>query len=187
MGGTPTNDTAAHLSQDDAGEGCNMSAIIYQSTKFYHAREQYFAVAGEHTLLRLTIGSIGGQRGGAIKTATASDFGAPPIYRDREALIKAMRVGLQNLAGGEVDLCIDSDGKGRRFAEICLCGTRDQLFEALTLLADEVARYLGQSAKVDHTVGCSDLRDLYDDLCIAEGVPVYLSDGMYLGSDGRLL
>ena len=40
---------------------------------------------------------------------------------------------------------------------------------------------------VDHTAGCSDLRDLYDDLCIAEGAPIYLSDGMYLGSDGRLL
>lgn len=164
-----------------------MSAIIYQSTKFYHAREQYFAVAGEHTLLRLTIGSIGGHQGGAIKTATASDFGAPPIYRDREALINALQVGIRNLAGGEVDLCIDSDGKGRRFAEICLSGTRDQLFEALTLLADEMARYLGQPAEVDHTAGCSDLRDLYDDLCIAEGAPIYLSDGVYLGSDGRLL
>jgi hypothetical protein len=61
------------------------------------------------------------------------------------------------------------------------------LFEALTLLADEMARYLGQPTEVDHTAGCSDLRDLYDDLCIAEGAPIYLSDGMYLGSDGRLL
>lgn len=164
-----------------------MSATIYQSTKFHHAREQYFAVAGEHTLLRLTLGSIGGRQGGAIKTATASDFGAPPIYRDREALIGALRVGIQNLAGREVDLCIDSDGKGRRFAEICLPGTREQLIEALALLADEMARYLGQPAEDDHAAGCSDLRDLYDDLCIAEGVPVYLSDGMYLGSDGRLL
>ncbi|MCE8540218.1 hypothetical protein KBY27_22365 [Ruegeria pomeroyi] len=164
-----------------------MSATIYQSTKFYHAREQYFAVAGEHTLLRLTLGSSGGRQGGAIKTATANDFGAPPVYRDRQALISAMRVGIQNLAGREVDLCIDIDGKGRWFAEICLPGTRDQLIELLTLLANEMARYLRRSAEDDHTAGCSDLRDLYDDLCIAEGVPVYLSDGMHLGSDGRLL
>ena len=164
-----------------------MPAAIYQSTKFAYAREQYFAVAGGHTLLRLTLGRIGGRQGGAIKTATASDFGAPPIYRDREALIGALRVGFQNLAGGEVDLCIDRDGKGRRFAEICLPGTRDQLIEALTLLADEMARYLSHPTEEEHTAGCSDLSDLYDNLCIAEGVPVYLSDGMYLGSDGRLL
>lgn len=164
-----------------------MPATIHQSTKFAYAREQYFAVADGHTLLRLTLGACGGQPGGAIKIATASDFGAAPVLRDREALIKAMRRGVQNLGGREQDLNIEIDGKGRRFAEICLPGTRDQLIEALTLLADEMARYLGQPAEEDHTAGCSDLRDLYDDLCIADGVLVYLSDGMYLGSDGRLI
>ena len=187
VSGTPANFAAARLSQDDANKGTNMSTTIYRSTKFYHAREQYFAVAGEHTLLRLTLGCIGGRQGGAIKTATASDFGAPPVYRDSEALIGALRGRIQNLAGGEVELCIDNDGKGRRFAEICLPGTRDQLIEALALLTDDIARYLGLRSEDNHTAGCSDLRDLYDDLCIAEGVPVYLSDGMYLGSDGRLL
>lgn len=164
-----------------------MCATIYQSKKFYYAREQYFVVVGEHTLLRLTFGSIGGRQGGAIKTATASDFGAPPIYWDREALISAMQIGIQDLAGGEVNLCIKSDGKGRTFAEICLLGTRHQLTEALTLLADEMARYLCQPTEVEDAVGCRDLSDLYDDLCIAEDVPVYLSDGIYLGYEGRLL
>ena len=163
-----------------------MPATIHQSTKFAYAHEQYFAVASGHTLLRLTLGGIGGRPGGAIKTATASDFGAPPIYRDPEALIDAMQVGIQNLAGSEVNLCVDIDGKGRRFAEVSLPGTRDQLIQVLPLLAEEMARYLDQRVENGKTISYSDLRDLYDDLCISEGEPVYLSDGVYLGSDGRL-
>ena len=163
-----------------------MSATIHQSTKFAFAREQYFAVAGGHTLLRLTLGSIGGRPGGAIKTATASDFGAPPVYRDPEVLIKAMQIGIQNLVGSPVDLCIDIDGKGRRFAEISLQGKRDQFIQVLLLLAEEMARHIEQRRGDGQTIGQSDLRGLYDDLCISEGEPVYLSDGVYLGSDGRL-
>lgn len=86
-----------------------------------------------------------------------------------------------------MELCIDYDGKGRRFAEIYLPGTRDQLSEALILLADEMALYLGRPVEVVHAAGYNDLRNLYEDLCITEGVPVYLSDDVYLGSDGRLL
>ena len=104
-----------------------MTAIIYQATKFDYAREQYFAVAGGHTLLRLTIGSIGGQAGGAVKTATASDFGAAPVYRDREVLINAMCLGMQNLGGRPDDVSIEIDGKGRRFGEITLQGSREFL------------------------------------------------------------
>lgn len=164
-----------------------MPATIYQSTKFAHAREQYFAVAGGHTLLRLTLGSLGGCPGGAIKTATASDLGAPPVYRDPDALVDAMQVGIRSLAGSEVDLCVDRDGKGRRFAEITLPGTRDQFIEVLPLLAEEMARYLDQRKENAHTIGCNELRDLYDDLCIFDGEPIYLSDGVSLGSDGQLL
>lgn len=163
-----------------------MTAIIYQSTKFDHAHEQYYAVAGGHTLLRMTIGAIGGQPGGAIKTATASDFGAAPVYRDRESLTKAMCRGVQNLGGGAQDVSIEIDGKGRRFGEITLPGAREQLIEAFHRLAEEMERHLDRP--LDGACDCkySDLRELYDDLCHSLGEPVYLSDGVYLGLDGRL-
>lgn len=163
-----------------------MTAAIYQSTKFDYARDQYFAVAGGHTLLRLTLGSLGGRPGGAIKTATASDTGAPPVYPDSDALIDAMQIGIRGLVGSEVKLCVDRDGKWRRFAEITLPGTRDQFIEVLPLLADEMARHLDQRTENDRTTRCNDLRDLYDDLSISEGEAIYLSDGVSLGSDGQL-
>ncbi|AOZ70744.1 hypothetical protein LPB142_16565 [Rhodobacter xanthinilyticus] len=163
-----------------------MPATIHQSTKFAFAREQYFAVAHGHTLLRLTLGACGGQPGGAIKTATASDFGAAPVFRDREALTKAMRRGVQNLGGRAQDVNIEIDGKGRRFGEIALAGSREQLIEALRLLAEQMEDHLGRSFDSAHDSGYSDLRELYHDLHHTEGEPVYLSDGVYLGSDGRL-
>lgn len=163
-----------------------MTAIIHKSTKFDYAREQFFAVAGGHTLLRLTIGCIRGQAGGAIKTATASDYGAAPVYRDRDALIDAMSLGVQCLGGRPDDVSIEIDGKGRRFGEITMQGSREFLIEALQHLAQVMAPHLGRRLEHAHDSGYGNLRELYDDLCYAEGEPVYLSDGVYLGSDGRL-
>ena len=163
-----------------------MPATIHLSTKFDYAREQYFAVASGHTLLRLTLGACGGQPGGAIKTATASDFGAAPVFRDREALTDAMCRGVQDLGGKAQDVSIDVDGKGRQFGEIALAGSREQLIEVFRLLAEQVEIHLSPLADCAHDSGCCDLRRLYDDLCHTEGEPVYLSDGMYLGSGGHL-
>lgn len=163
-----------------------MPATIHQSTKFAHAREQYFAVASGHTLLRLTLGKCGGQSGGAIKTATASDIGAAPVFRDRGALTNAMRRGVQDLGGKAQDVSIEVDGKGRQFGEIALTGSREQLIEAFHLLAEQMEYHLCRPMDGTHEGGYSDLRELYDDLCHTDGVPVYLSDSMYLGSNGRL-
>ena len=74
-----------------------MTVSVYTSSKFHHAPVQYFAEASGHTLLRLTCGYLGGEVGGAIKTATASDPGFAPAYRDREELIEAMRDSLQRM------------------------------------------------------------------------------------------
>ncbi len=163
-----------------------MPATIHQSMKFAYAREQYFAVAHGHTLLRLTLGACGGQPGGAIKTATANDFGAAPVFPDREALTKAMRHGVQNLGGIAQDVNIEIDGKGRPFGEIALAGSREQLIEALHQLTEQMEDHLGRLLDDAHDRGCTDLLGLYGDLCICEGEPVYLSDGVFLGSDGRL-
>ena len=163
-----------------------MTVTIYQSTKFDYAHEQYYAVSGGYTLLRLTLGAIGGQPGGAIKTATASDFGAAPIYLDREALAEAMCAGVENLVGRAQDVSIEVDGKGRLFGEITLPGLRDQLVEALHQLAEEMERHLGRPVNDAHDSRYSDLHDLYDDLRHTIGEPVYLSDGVYLGPDGHL-
>lgn len=163
-----------------------MPATIHQSTKFAYAREQYFAVASGHTLLRLTLGAYGGQPGGAIKTATASDLGAAPVFRDREALTNAMCRGVQDLGGKAQDVSIEVDGKGRQFGEIALAGSREQLIEAFHRLAEQMEDHLCRPVDGAHDNECSALRELYDDLCHSVGEPAYLSDGVHLGSDGRL-
>lgn len=161
-----------------------MTVTIYESTKFNHSREQYYAVAGHHTLLRLTCGGIGGQSGGAIKTATASDDGAAPVYFDRDALIAALTIGVQNLGGRSEDVVTDRDGKGRCFASINLAGNREDLLDAFKQLAEQIEKILDR--KINRDTGYNDMRDLYNDLCHTVGEPVYLSDGVYLGSEGHM-
>jgi hypothetical protein len=163
-----------------------MTVTIYQSTKFDHAQHQYYAEAGGHTLLRLTCGHLSGEQGGAIKTATASDLGAAPVYRDREELIAGMGFGVQSLGGRVQDVSIETDGKGRRFGEVTLVGSRGELIGALRELAEETEHFLARSSGSVHGSRNSELRDRYDDLCVEDGAPVYLSDGVYLGADGHL-
>jgi hypothetical protein len=163
-----------------------MTVTIYQSTKFDHARHQYYAEAGGHTLLRLTCGYLGGEHGGALKTATASDLGSAPVYRGREELIAGMGFGVQRLGGRAQDVSIEMDGKGRRFGEITLAGSRGNLIGALRELAEEMEHFLARSLGSAHHSRDSDRRDLYDDLCAEEGTPIYLSDGVYLSADGHL-
>lgn len=155
-----------------------MTVTIYQSTKFDHARVQYYAEAGGHTLLRLTFGNLRGEPGGAIKTATASDNGAAPVYRGREELTAAMRFGVQSLGGRAQNVSVEIDGKGRRVGEITLQGTRSELIEALRALTEEMARNLCRSSESVHDTGYSDLRDQYNDLCVV--------DGVYLDFSGHL-
>lgn len=162
-----------------------MTVAIYEATKFYHAKEQYYATARGHTLLRLTYGRRNGEWGGAIKTATASDFGAAPVYRDRDNLIAVMILSVQNLGGSAQAVSTDRDGKGRCFGEVVLTGARDQLIGALGALAEEMEKHLGK--RINRANDCSDLLGLYDDLCYTDGQPVYLSDGVYLTNDGRLI
>ena len=119
-----------------------MTVAIYQSTKFDYAREQYYAEAGGHTLLRLTCGNLAGEAGGAIKSATARDFDAAPVYRNPEELVTAMRLSVRNLGGRTQDVSIEVDGKGRLFGEIALSGSRDYLFEVLHQLAEEMEHNL---------------------------------------------
>ena len=162
-----------------------MTVAIYQSTKFNYAREQYYAETGGYTLLRLTCGNLEGKPGGAIKVATASDFGAAPVYPNREELTTAMRLSVLKLGGQTQDVSIDIDGKGRQFGEITLPGSRNVLFEALGELAKEMELHLGRSRRSTRDVGYNDLRNLYDDLCVVKGEPAYLSDGVYLDADGH--
>ena len=116
-------------------------ATIYKSTKFHHAHEQYCAIAGGYTLLRLTLGAINGEPGGAIKTATASDFETTPIYHDRETLIEVMRNVIQDLGGRTENVDYRNDKKGRQFGEIRLSGSRKEIMEFFRQFTEKIGSY----------------------------------------------
>ena len=120
-------------------------ATIYQSTKFHHAyendREQYYAMAGGYTLLRLVVGEIDDQPGGMIKTATASDFGAAPIYPDRETLVEVMYNGVQELGERTEDIDFRTDEKGRLFSQIGLPGSPGKIMNIFQRLTEKMEGY----------------------------------------------
>lgn len=100
-----------------------MTVNIYKSTKFDHAREQYYAETGGHTILRLTCGNIAGEPGGAIKSATAKDLNAAPVDHNTEELVAAMRLSVRNLGGRAQDVSIEADIKAA-FSERSHCQAR---------------------------------------------------------------
>lgn len=163
-----------------------MTVSIRKSSKFNHARVQYFAEAGGHTLLRLTCGSRGGEVGGAIKTATARDPGFAPVCSDREKLFLAMKNSVQTLGDNADNVSLELDGKRRAFGEITLKGSEEELVEVLRALAKEMEFLIAQPRQVGAIENNFSLSDLYTDLCVQDGMPVYLSDGVYLEADGRM-
>ena len=114
---------------------------IYKSAKFHYAHEQYCSIAGGYTLLRLTLGAIDGEPGGAIKTATASDFRYAPIYRDRETLVEVMCNVIQDLDGRTENVDFRTDEKGRLFGEIRLSGSRKEIMEFFRRLTEKIGSY----------------------------------------------
>lgn len=67
-----------------------------------------------------------------------------------------------------------------------MSGSQDQLVETLHQLAEEMEPNLSRSLDGVNDNGLGELREIYDDLCHTAGEPVYLSDGVYLDSDGNL-
>lgn len=159
-----------------------MTVAIYPSKKFHHSDQQYCAEAGGYILLRLTLGQKNGKLGGAIKTATAGESGGAPAYKNRERLIDALRHSVLKLGGSAdaVALCYDEQSS-RKFGECTGEGSIDDLQTALTDLTEEMAMKLGLLPS-----SRDEMQALYSDLCIGDGIPVYLSDGGYLDADGNL-
>lgn len=122
---------------------------IVPSTKFHHAKRQWRIEADRHTLLRLTYG----QTGGALKTATARDEGGGPVFPDRAHLIQAMADSVEKLAGPNVELWLDEDGKGRQYLELTATASLQDFFEAANTIATEMTVVLSQPARLNTTRG----------------------------------
>ena len=152
-----------------------MNIDIIESKKFYNSRMQYRADVEGFTLLRLTCGLSGA----AIKTATVGDDWGMPVYPDQCALISAMKVALTKIYGSNSNFEITEDGNFRPFGETTRRGSKESCINFVTILAKD----MGNTLNLD--VG-NEMRNLYNDICHTDGEPMYLSDGVYLNSDGEL-
>lgn len=118
-----------------------------------------------------------------LMTATASDNSG--IYRglnDEErnrAVIAAQKVVKLQF---DVESSVSQDWKGREYVPIALIDQEGVDTTELTEMIDLFFQYYYEPNALDN-----DLIDIYNGICVEDGEDVYLSDGMWLTSDGRLI
>ena len=157
--------------------------IIESKKSGLDSRESYVVTRNRTSFLRI----LGGEPEWALMTATASeDDGRIKVCADQLRLIEsALRLG------AELDTkpSVETDWLGREYVKICII-TREQgqsekvfdsenesLFRRFFEIYDEYRDLDSRDS--------SEMRELYDVLAIDDqGGDVYLSDGVWLSSDG---
>tara|TARA_B100000678_G_scaffold252574_1_gene228609 strand:+ start:753 stop:1226 length:474 start_codon:yes stop_codon:yes gene_type:complete len=153
-------------------------AIIKNSTKFGGAMHETSITAGGYLILR----SVLRQQERAVMTATAAEDepGAKPIYPDQEALFNAANRVFHEI-GGHVTL--KTDIKGRRYIETHFMDS----WNTVSQVAHQVAELLGLD---DVVIGDSVMADYWHEHVQNEHDDdelIYLSDGMSVNKEGRLI
>lgn len=163
----------------------NAFSVLESSKVGLNSRESYVVVRNRTAFLRIR----GAEPEWSLATATADeDRGHIRVCAEQPRLIEAaLRLGAELKTGPTVE----KDWKGREYVKICSItrrpGEGEEAFDA------ENQRALGRFFEIyDSLPRLSDRpiverRNLYDELAIGEhGEDVYLSDGVWLGSDGSL-
>ena len=153
----------------------------------FAADENWMVVRGGEIFLRL----VGGDGSYALMTATAGeDKASPRPCANQHVLRQAAR---RPAADFEVEPHEDKDSAGRDFVRICgftIDGpaeeTRRQTLGEVYAVCDALFKNFDHAYR-DTRGDDSSLKEIYDVLAIDEsGDSVYLSDGVWLGSDGNL-
>lgn len=159
---------------------------VLESTKVgLESKESYVVVRNRTVFLRI----LGADPKWFLMTATADeDHGRVLVCTDQRRLIEAaLRLGAELNTGPTVE----RDWKGREYVKVCVItresGESDGAFD------EENGRALGRFFEIYDNLPklCSRPIDercnLYDELALDEqGEDVYLSDGVWLSSDGSL-
>jgi len=155
---------------------------ILESTKVgLNSKESYIVVRNETSFLRI----LGNDPKWRLMTATASeDRGCIHVCAEQRRLIEcALRFGVELKTGPYVEI----DWCGREYVNVCEItqdsGQNDEAFNDensrhLTRFFEIYDNYLNQDSRAE-----DEMRELYDALSI-DGQDVYLSDGVWLSSDG---
>lgn len=147
--------------------------------------ESYVVVRSKTSFLRL----LGQQPYWELMTATASeDTGGVQVCSSHRRLIDAaLRTSLE-LGGTQPK--VEADWLGREYVKLCVlrqdAGESDALVKSQ--LDEVIERFFGfyDSYESPDLKDQDELRSLYSALAIDEGEDVYLSDGLWLRSDGSV-
>jgi len=149
------------------------------------SKESYVVVRNRTAFLRI----LGTEPEWSLMTATADeDHGRVLVCLDQRRLIEAaLRLGVEL----NTEPTVKRDWKGREYVKVCFitrnCGEHDEAFDKESTRA--FVRFFeifdGLQRLSDRPI--VERRNLYDQLDLGDsGEDVYLSDGVWLSSDGSL-
>jgi len=149
------------------------------------SEESYVVTRGATSFLRV----LGREPAWELMTATASeDHGRVRVCADRRRLVKsAFRLGVEL----GTDPVGDRDRAGREYVRICVInresGESQEAFEnEHAVVFRRFFEIFDESENVECGAG-DDMREVYDALAADDqGSDVYLSDGVWLSSDGSV-
>ncbi len=144
------------------------------------SREHFIVTIGNFVCLRI----LGQGPKYAIVTATADeDNKLFRALRNQELLIEAARKTSEALGGAHL-MC--RDNYGREYVQICRIENQEDARRVIEVF-DGFIPCIGNDNKQAESEARNELRELYDALAPdASGEDVYLQDGVWLGSGGKI-
>lgn len=149
---------------------------LKKSVKFDLKSEEKYVVIRDNAILLRILGEEGNY---VTVTPTApDDKGSHIVYQNQYLL---MEVFVEVIEKYDLKHEIKKDWKGREYVS----------FEKAEYLSD-VCRFA--DVFIDHLIekgyskssGRDQMQEIYSGMCVEEGEPVYMSDGMYLFPDGSM-
>ena len=159
--------------------------VIQSSKVGLDSEESYIVVRNGISFLRI----LGGEPNWIVMTATASeDHGRIKVCPERPRLVgSALRLSVEH--GGNPR--VEKDWLGREYVKICTITrepeeSEDDFQSQNGALFQRLFKIFDSYSSLDSRGG-NEMRELYDVLAVGDdGDEVYLSDGVWLSSDGSL-
>ena len=159
--------------------------ILKSEKQGLNSKESYIVSRGQISFLRI----LGADPQWELMTATASeDHGRIQVCNNQLRLVEAaLRLGMKL----DTKPKVEADRMGREYVKICvITQTSSEDDETFNKELEGIFSHffeLYDNSQAIEARGDSEMRDLYGDLAIdGQGSDVYLSDGVWLSSDGSV-
>ena len=151
-------------------------AIIEKSKKLSSEQEEYRICSKPYIFYRVIVD----QNGVRLMTATASeDTGEYRAYKDLKSLISATSQVFDDFG---MEIIPKEDHAGRPYIETTVYPDKEHLLHIATTALDRIGF---EDVSV---IALREMKTLYDEFSISDnGEDTYLSDGMWVTPDGRMI